>query len=66
MSKFTPDSIYYTLGTFLLQLHRMYRPEDYQGPIVFLMSKASSYMAGANLIIDGGWTSLVNLKYIKV
>ena len=51
----TQDEKRYASITERIPAGRWGTPEDLKGPVVFLASKASDYMNGHVLCVDGGW-----------
>jgi NAD(P)-dependent dehydrogenase (short-subunit alcohol dehydrogenase family) len=50
------DEGFVTRLTGLIPMGRMAEADEYKAAVIFLVSDASSYMTGANVIIDGGRT----------
>ena len=41
----------------LTPLNRMANSDEYSGAVIYMLSNSASYLTGANIIVDGGWTS---------
>ena len=48
------DDVFINKLTNLIPLKRMAKKNEYQAALIFLLSDASSYMTGSQLVIDGG------------
>lgn len=50
------DGFYESLSA-KVPLKRVGKPVEIEGPVLFLLSNASSYVNGATIPVDGGWTA---------
>jgi len=52
-----PDPDYIKTVRDSIPMHRAAMPEELVGTVVYLASKASDYLTGSLIVIDGGWTA---------